>query len=425
MSQTPLYTRAPMKTSLSLGLFLALRQVRRSSIGTTALIIFVMMLTFLNLVVVRGVLVGLIQSSTDMFKERYAGDILISSLPKKDYIEGSTDIINIVKNLPWLTTYSPRYAESGTLEGTYKERIDFTESANMSGGVVTGINPALEEKTTGLSEAVIEGRYLTAEDTDSILVGANLLKKYLPIEAPGLSLLENVGVNDRVRLKINGYVKEVTIVGILKNKGEFDQRIVMLDSSLRTLIGRSDYNVDEVAIKIKPGTDPQVVKNALIASGVDKNARVQTADEALPKFLKDIQATFGLLGNAVGSIGLVVASITIFIVIYINAITRRKFIGIMKGIGIDSRAIEFSYILQSVFYALMGVIVGMAILYGFLIPFIDAHPIDFPFSDGILVAEIPNTFGRAGLLMIATVFAGYIPARLVVKQNTLDAILGR
>lgn len=425
MSQTPLYTRAPMKTSLSLGLFLALRQVRRSSLGTTALIIFVMMLTFLNLVVVRGVLVGLIQSSTDMFKERYAGDILISSLPKKEYIEGSTDIINIVKNLPWLTTYSPRYAEGGTLEGTYKERIDFTESANQASGMVTGINPVLEENTTGLSDAVIEGRYLTPEDTDSILVGANLLKKYLDIEVPGLSLLENVEVGSRVRLKINGFTKEVTVVGVMRNKGEFDQRIVMLDSSLRTLIGRSDYNVDEIAIKIKPGTDPQIVKNALISSGVDKNARVQTADEALPKFLKDIQATFGLLGNAVGSIGLVVASITIFIVIYINAITRRKFIGIMKGIGIDSRAIEFSYILQSVFYALMGVALGMVILYGLLIPFIDAHPINFPFSDGILVAEIPNTFGRAGLLLIATIFAGYIPARLVVKQNTLDAILGR
>lgn len=417
--------RTGFKTFLSLGLFLALRQVRRSSIATTALIIFVMMLTFLNLVVVRGVLVGLIQSSTNVFKEKYAGDILVSNLPKKNYIEGSTEMISVIKNLPWVSSYSPRYAEGGSLEGTYKERIDFTENANTTSGVVTGINPVLEDKTTGLSSAVVEGRFLTPEDTDAILVGSNLLKKYLPIEAPGLSLLENVGVGDKVRLKINGFTKEVTIVGILKNKGEFDQRIVMLDSSLRTLIGRSDYNVDEVAIKIKPGTDPQIVKQALIASGVDKNARVQTADEALPKFLKDIRDTFGLLGNVVGSIGLVVASITIFIVIYINAITRRKFIGIMKGIGIDSRAIEFSYILQSVFYATLGILLGLAVLYGFLVPFIDAHPINFPFSDGILVAEIPNTLLRGVLLIVATIFAGYIPARLVVKQNTLDAILGR
>ena len=73
----------------------------------------------------------------------------------------------------------------------------------------------------------------------------------------------------------------------------------------------------------------------------------------------------------------------------------------------------------------MGVLIGMFLLYGILVPYIDANPINFPFSDGILVAEMSNTLTRAGLLILATILAGYIPARLVVKQNTLDAILGR
>lgn len=411
--------------SLNLGIFLAYRQVRRSSLGTTALIIFVMTLTFLNLVVVRGVLVGLIQSSTNVFRDKYAGEIIISNLPKHSYIENSPSIIEIVKNLPWTRTYSPRYAEGGSVEGTYKERIDYTEDANITSGIFTGIDPLLEEKTTGLSSMLVEGTMLTPEDTDGLLIGSNLLKKYLAIEAPGLTLLENVEVGSRVRIKINNNTREMVIRGVIKGKGEFDQRIVVLDSVLRTLIGRSDYNVDEIAIKLTPGADPQMVKRAMLATGIGETARVQTSDEALPKFLKDIQDTFALLGNAVGSIGLVVASITIFIVIYINAITRRKFIGILKGIGIDSTTIEFSYIIQSVFYALMGIVVGLVILYGFLVPYIDTHPINFPFSDGILVAEVSNTMVRAGLLLIATIIAGYIPARLVVKQNTLDAILGR
>jgi ABC-type antimicrobial peptide transport system permease subunit len=125
------------------------------------------------------------------------------------------------------------------------------------------------------------------------------------------------------------------------------------------------------------------------------------------------------------SIGLVVASITIFIVIFINAITRRKFIGILKGIGIHSTAIEFAYIVQSLFYALMGTLIGVVLLFGFLKPYINAHPIDFPFSDGILVATISGVVIRAAILFIATLIAGYIPAKIVVKQNTLDAILGR
>ena len=54
-----------------------------------------------------------------------------------------------------------------------------------------------------------------------------------------------------------------------------------------------------------------------------------------------------------------------------------------------------------------------------------AHPIDFPFSDGILVAPISGTIFRISLLMITTIIAGFIPARLVVRKNTLDSILGR
>ena len=119
------------------------------------------------------------------------------------------------------------------------------------------------------------------------------------------------------------------------------------------------------------------------------------------------------------------ATITIFIVIFINAITRRKFIGILKGIGINGQAIEISYILQSSFYAILGSGIGLFIIYAFLVPFFIAHPINFPFSDGILVAPISETMIRVALLVFATIIAGYIPARMIVRKNTLDSILGR
>jgi ABC-type antimicrobial peptide transport system permease subunit len=127
----------------------------------------------------------------------------------------------------------------------------------------------------------------------------------------------------------------------------------------------------------------------------------------------------------ISSIGLAVASITIFIVIFINAITRRKFIGILKGIGISGRTIETSYVFQSIFYAVCGSAIGLLILYGFLKPFITAHPINFPFSDGILVAPLLGTMIKVLILVVTTFIAGYIPARMIVRRNTLDSILGR
>ncbi len=412
--------------SIKLGFFLALRQVKRSSKATTMLIIFVMMLTFLNLVVVRGVLVGLIQSIMDVYKERYVGDIFVSTPLNKNYIENSPNIIEIIKNMPWTTAYTPRYTVGGKIEGTYKERVNYTDKANETNAVIAGINPNLENNATGLSEKIIEGSYLTEDDTESVILGAYVLKKYLQVESSAFKAIENVDIGSRVRLTINGNVKEFTVKGIVRTKvDEIDMRVFMLDSTFRDLSGRNDYNVNEIVIKIKPGTDPILVRNALIQSGVGNTARVQTFEEGKPKFINDMRDTFALLGDIIGSIGLVVASITTFIVIFVNAITRKKFIGILKGIGIRSSVIETAYVFQSVFYAILGIGLGLLVLYAFLVPFIQKHPISFPFSDGILVAEVSATIFRAFLLILATIIAGYVPARIVVKKNTLDSILGR
>ncbi len=412
--------------AVNLGFFLALRQVKRSNKATTALIIFVMALTFLNLVVVRGVLVGLIEGSVQVYQEFSTGEIFISKLPKKNFIEDSPFIIETLRSLPWVKSFSPRYLEAGQIEADYKTKIRQSDVSNQAGGVIAGINPKIENATTNLSSKIVEGEFLGPEDTEYIVLGSSLLKKYVPVESASFSFLENVEPGTKVRVTVANNTKEFIVKGILKSKAdEVDMRAYILDTTLRNMLGRTDYSIDEIAVRLNEGVDPKLVKESLLRSGAGKTARVQTSEDALPKFLIDIKNTFALLGNVVGSIGLVVASITIFIVIFVNAITRRKFIGILKGIGISARAIEFAYMFQSFFYAALGIGVGMLILYGFLVPFIAAHPIRFPFSDGILVAEISATLIRAALLFIATMVAGFVPARIVVKRNTLDSILGR
>jgi len=409
-----------------IGFFLAVRQLRRSSVWTNSLIIFVMVLTFLNLVVVSGILVGLIQGSIEALRDQYTSDVVVSNLKTKSYIEFSPDIIQIIQKIPQVQNITARYIEGVSLEANYKTKTDDREKPNTAGSEIVGIDPIAENAVTGLSRWIIEGSFLEPGDYDQILIGSNLLKKYVPVDNPGFSALYDVEPGSKIRIKVNGIEREVTVKGILKSKvQEVSLRVYIIDSQLRSMIGRNDFNVDEISIKLTTGTDPLVVRDALRREGVTRYAKVQTYVDAQPKFIKDIRDTFALLGNMISSIGLVVASITIFIVIFINALTRRKFIGILKGIGISGHAIEISYVMQSIFYAFIGSAIGFVILYGFLQPFIARHPIDFPFSDGILVAPLSGTLLRISLLVVATVIAGYIPARMIVRKNTLDSILGR
>lgn len=412
-------------TSFKVGFFLAVRQLRRSSPWTTILTISVMTFTFLNLVVITGILVGLIEGSSKTYRQQHSGDILITNLATKQYIASSQENLNIIASLPEVDTYTARYLEGGQIEANYKDVRRSDELGDVITAQFSGIDPIQEDRVTNISNSIIRGEYLNPEEEGFVLIGANLLSEFTP-DFAGIATLDNVDVGDKLRITINGITKEVIVKGIVFTKaGPSETRLHFNSKELRRLIGRTDFNVDEIAVRLKPNADPVKVKRDLLASGLGADATVQTWEESQGQFFEDIRNTFNMLGTAFSAIGLVVASITIFIVVFINAITRQKYIGILKGIGVSESAIETSYIIQSIFYAVSGVAIGFIILYWFLAPYIDANPIDFPFSDGILVAPLGGTLIRSGILVATTILAGFIPARMIINKNTLDAILGR
>jgi ABC-type lipoprotein release transport system permease subunit len=333
-------------------------------------------------------------------------------------------MIGALRNMPEVVSLTPRLLAGGFLEANYKTRLDGEEPEELA-VQVAGIDPIIEDSVTHFSDLVIDGEYLTSDDRDAILVGRDILE-YYAAGLPGESTLSNVHVGDTVRLQIGSIVREVTIKGVLKSKvNVVGQRVYMVDSHVRQILGRSDTNVNEIAVVLNDTYVPIDFKNSLRGYDFYYDAHVQTWDESQGKFFEDIVSTFSILGAIVGAIGALVASITIFIVIFINAISRQRYIGILKGIGVCGNAITVSYVLQSFFYSLIGNAIGIALLYAVLEPYLRANPIDFPFSDGILYVPVLDVLIRVLILFAVTLMAGYIPARMVVKRNTLDTILGR
>ncbi len=421
--------------ALRVGFFLAFRQLRRAGKGTTALIISIMVLTFLNLVVVSGLLLGLISGSFVQYRNSYAGEVIITSAEGRDYIECSPELISYLEHHPRVTAISPRYGVGATILGTLTRLPEKNERPNQIAMRVVGIDPEREEAVTQFSRFIQYGEHLASGEEGYVLIGANLLKKYSSFadaNIPGLDLLEDVDVGSRVRMtlprKDKGeapIVKEFIVKGIVKSKvDEISTRFFVLDQELRRLIPVNKEQVQEIAIRTDYAYAPMLTSEIKDFLGT-RAARVQTSDEAIPSFLRDIETTMGVLGNALSSIALVVATITIFIVIFINAVTKRKFIGIMKGIGISPFAIQFSYVLQAFFYASVGSMIGVSLTFGVLRPYFTAHPINFPFSDGILVVTPAGAAIRIAILITVTLIAGYVPAKIIVRRNTLNAILGR
>ncbi len=431
---------------LKVGSFLARRQISRGSIWITLLIIAIMTLTFLSLVVIPGILVGIIQGSSEQNEEHFTGDLYLTTLPDETSIVNTQDIIRVLSEIPEVANYSVRYQIAASIETGYINRPDFTKDAEKLSINAFAINPGKENATTNLDKFMVEGEMLEDGESGYIVIGSTLLAKYSSF-ADLFEPLRDVKVGEPVKVTLqgqsmdgfeadqamrgnantdSGQTTEFIVKGILKSKvGELSSGVFISEQDYRRISGMQSMQAKQIVIKHDKSLSDDEFKKIALHYGFDKYAKVQTAREAIPKFLDDMQATFAMLGNLIGLIGIVVSSITIFIVIYINALTRRKFIGILKGIGISETAIETAYLMQALFYAVVGIGVGMIVVYALLAPAFQAHPLDFPFSDGILVARIPETLGKAMFLIGVTMIAGFLPARLIVQKNTLDSILQR
>lgn len=412
--------------ALRVGLLLGFRQLQRASRWTTLLIVFVMMITFLNLVAISGILVGLIVGSERAFEEKSSGNIIIDALDNEDTILRSDFITEVLSTTPGIANFTVRYDSSGIITADYRSRQNPTDDPNETGVRLVGIDPEKENAVTNLNKNVVEGEYFSPDDTSAILIGALNLKRYSAGFADITGGLEDVQVGDTVLVSVGSVSKEFVVRGVINAKvGEISSAVFIPERELRRMIGRNSNEADRIALRLTKGTDPDVTKALLVQAGLGEFAKIRTFREALPKFLVDIKNTFNVLGTFIGSIGIIVASITIFIIIFINAISRRQQIGILKGIGINRHAIEIAYVIQAAVYALLGSLLGVIIIYGFLIDYFNRNPINFPFSDGILVAEPVTTLTRFIILFIITLIAGFIPAWLIARQNTLNAILGR
>lgn len=430
---------------------LAVRQVQHSSIWMNILIVSIMLLTFLNLVVVTGILTGLTEGLFNDYKEQYTRDVIISTLSGENSIKNTNAVRETLKSHADVEHFTVRYIQAATIEANYQTRWDFESVENSVTTQLTGINPESENESTSLSDRVVEGEYLRSDESGFVLMGSSMLEKYAPF-SDTFEPLANVAPGTRVKLSFvidgvgdnksaygpssrvenssvdrnNSVSAEFIVKGIVDSKvGQVAQRAYVTQQDWDRLINQQLDLADEFVVTLRNGADESVFTQEMKSYGFAKYAKIETSAESLPSTLNDLQKTFVLLGNLMGGISVIVSAITVFVVIYINALTRRKHIGILKGIGINSKAIERAYVMQSLFYAISGISIGYFFIFLILVPYFDAYPIDFPFSDGILEVTVLGTNIRALVLIIVTALAGFIPSWLIVRQNTLDSILGR
>lgn len=398
-------------------LFIAYKSIFKGNKSASGLLIFILSLSFLNMMFISGILSGLQNLFYQTIISQIAAHVTVQPQEHpqiKQYILNQKDVRAQIETIPGVTATSRHYELAGSL--SYDK--DKNGQYKLVSGPIIGIDPSQEMHVLGINKVILSGSFLSDADTDQILLSSALAGGY---DVPAPNDLGGAKVGDKVQITYsNGVMRTYTIKGI------YNDAIGIFEIFITAREAESVLNVYNSASRILVKTDLQAQSAVAYRNKIQKmlpSLKVQTYQELLGSFKSFLNA-LGLISVIVSTISVLVAAITIFVIIYVNAISKRRQIGILKAIGIKERIIIYSYVFQSLFYTLCGVIIGSIVVFTILTPLLAAYPIDVEFGYLSLLHHPATIVGGIVSLIIAGLLAGYVPSRLVARQEILKAIWG-
>ncbi|MCQ1534858.1 ABC transporter permease [Methanosarcina sp. KYL-1] len=392
--------------------FLAGRSITRGNKGITIFTVFVLTLIFLQLVLFSSMLAGVTLKFNELMVDFQTGNVVVEPKEEERYIEGASALQKKIESLPQVVGTSARLKTSGNFR--YKEK--------EMGATVYGIDPGDETFVTGLEDAVISGEFLSRPDRGEVILGREVSGGYGALmESRSLGGVE---VGDTVELTISGKTREFRVKGIystlffMADAGAYISR-----ADMEEMLGVEDLDLaHEIAVKTTEGTDEYETRTALLSLGIRENIRTW---HEFAGILRLIENTLGLVRNIMNAIGLLIAFVIIFVVIYVNIVNKKRQIGVQKAIGIEQNVIVLSFVLQAMLYAGTGVILGYCFMRFGLAPYTVAHPVQIPLGEMSLKFDDAEAINRAVLLFLASIVGSVIPAYKLAEKDLLDLIWGK
>lgn len=386
-----------------LGWRLMRQYIVRGRKWTLALTTLLVAVAFINLAFASSLLTGITHAIEHQVKSLMVGEIYLDAKEPGKFIANADEKIAAIKRIDGV-----RMADKVLSFDTLLVSGDAYTRA-----VVNVVDPKTFGETLDIKKHIDSGAFL--KNDDEIVLGSRLLVR---------TALDGAKVGDTISMKINGKDVKVKVGGISNTKYIYADDAAYISRALwQKISGEANSTAATmIIVRAANGKDNEVKKALENLKYTD--VRIHDWRDAA-SYMDTISGSFISLDAIMLLVGVIIAAVTIFIVIYVDIINKRRQIGIQRAIGVKPRVIVFSYVLLSLFYAVCGVAAGLAIFFGGLVPFFLAHPFRLPIADVTLYVSPPQLVFRAEIVLVVAIISGAIPAIMASRMKMLDAILGR
>ncbi len=283
-------------------------------------------------------------------------------------------------------------------------------------GVVFGIDVIEEDRLFNIGDYVIAGVPKDlAKNSNGIILGAGLAEKM------------SLKIGDRVQLSsVNGGLFPLKIVGFYQSGlAEIDdvQSYVNLSTAQR-ILGEGKNYISDINVKLYD------MENApLLASQISNQHNLTAIDikTANAQFETGTQVR-NIITYAVSITLLIVAGFGIYNILNMMIYEKMNDIAILKATGFSGKDVKMIFISQALMIGIIGGILGLLIGYGLSIS-ISYIPFETEALPTIKTYPVNNdpSFYFIGIVfaLVATFFAGYLPARKAENIDPVDIIRGQ
>lgn len=335
-------------------------------------------------------------------------NIIHSVKPKKSLvrIHNALPLLNLLKTQPEVRGAIPQV----------QAQVFYLAGSIELNGLVSGVDVMEEVRLFNLDDYIIQGDPQDlAKNNNAIILGAGVAKKM------------SLKVGDRVQLtSINGGLFPLKIVGFFQSGlAEIDdvQSYVNLATAQR-ILGEGKNYISDINVKLYDMNEAP-----LMAEQISRQYNLTAID------IKTANAQFetgtqirNLITYAVSITLLIVAGFGIYNILNMMIYEKMNDIAILKATGFSGLDVKMIFISQALLIGCIGGIIGLLIGYGLSVG-ISYIPFETEALPTIKTFPVNNdpSFYAIGIVfaLVATFFAGYLPASKAQRIDPVDIIRGQ
>lgn len=349
------------------------RNWRRTVIALVAIVLGLILLLFFD-----GMITGSDQAIFGNAVRLYGGNIQIhapgyrakaSRLPMYP-LPNAEAVVQTARGQPQVVAAAKRINTAGIItsdEGSFPVSI-------------TGLEPVVEAPVSIQAENISQGRFLTAEEGDALVIGR------------GLADLLKANVGDRVKLlgrTRRGQMRQrtMTIVGIYDlGMREAEERAVFMSLPEAQTLYNLRRQATEVTLTLQDVNQEKTVLASLQAALPD--FEVDSWQTLRPE-IRETMETKRVFTSVMGLVVVLIASIGILNLMMMAVFERTREMGVLAALGMKGRQIMVLFLLEGTLIGVVGAIIG-CLLGSLLLGLVGLVGIDLSFASGM---------GEVGALM--------------------------